>query len=338
MPELRQDLVTQAWVAVATERGRRPHDFAAVAESVPAVGTSCPFCEGNEHMTPPEVMAYRAPGSAANGPGWELRVVSNLYPAFGPAEGNSEAYRVGLYTAMNGLGLHEVLINSPRHAEDLGLAPMEAVERVVRGYIDRYRAHEQHAAVKYTLIIVNHGRAAGASREHPHAQLFGIPLVPPVVEAEIRGVERYRRANEGRCPYCDIIDYEIGQGERIVYANDGFVVMAPFASRVPFECLILPRRHDGRFERMSPEEQRQFAEALRDSLGRLRRGLSNPPYNFFIHTAPHGSQDGQGYHWHLEVLPKLSIAAGFELGSGIMIDTVTPEQAAAFLRGVADQA
>jgi len=114
--------------------------------------------------------------------------------------------------------------------------------------------------------------------------------------------------------------------------------MAPFASRVPFECLILPRRHDGRFERMSPGEQRQFAEALRDSLGRLRRGLSNPPYNFFIHTAPHGRQGGQGYHWHLEVLPKLSIAAGFELGSGIMIDTVTPEQAAAFLRGVADQA
>ena len=332
MPELRQDPINLAWVAVATERGRRPHDFIKPPAETTA-GPGCPFCEGNERLTPPEVMAYRPAGSAPDGPGWELRVVPNLYPAFGPVAGDLGEHQVGPYTAMNGLGLHEVLINSPRHDEDLGQAPLDSVERVVAGYIDRYQAHERYPTVKYSLIIVNHGREAGASREHPHAQIFGIPLVPPSVAAELEGVERYQR-EKGSCPYCDIVDFETQQGERVVYENAAFVVLAPFASRVPFECWVVPRRHDARFERTSGQERAHFAEALRSALGRLRRGLSNPPYNFFIHTGPHRSGPLDRYHWHLEIMPKLSIAAGFELGSGLMIDSVAPEQAARYLRGI----
>jgi UDPglucose--hexose-1-phosphate uridylyltransferase len=284
-------------------------------------------------MTPPEVMAYRAPGTEPNTPGWEIRVVPNLYPAFGPATGEATIGHAGPYETMNGVGVHEVLVSSPDHYADIAELPPEQAALVVRSYVDRYNANKSNPAVQYLLIINNHGKEAGASLEHPHSQLFGIPLVPNAVQEELDGVKRYR-AEHGSCPYCDVVAFERRAGERVVSENDDFLVFAPFASRTPFELSILPKRHNARFEEMSAAERRAFAEALQQATGRVSKGLNNPPYNYYVHTAPTHAPADVDYHWHLELLPKLAIAAGFELGTGVMINVATPESAAEFLRNV----
>ena len=336
MPQLRQDPITLRWVAIATERAKRPMAFTRAAKAEVPSAAQCPFCEGHEGMTPPEVMAYRAPGTAPNTPGWEFRVVPNLYPAFGPADAAPERETVGMYTTMRGSGVHEVLIDSPDHFRDVADFDVGKVDQIVRGYIDRLLATTANPFVQYALLIINHGREAGASLEHPHAQLFGIPLVPEAVVDELAGMARYQREN-GRCPYCEMVAHEKNARERMIFENEEFAVFAPFASRMPFESWIVPRQHSARFETMGEERRRRFAEALRVLLAKLKRGLNDPPYNFFVHTAP--AKDGaEGYHWHAELLPKLAIAAGFELGSGIMINVATPESAAEFLRGVDEEA
>ena len=332
MPQLRQDPITLRWVNIATERAKRPTAFTRATASVrPAA--QCPFCEGHESMTPPEVMAYRADGSEPNTPGWSFRVVPNLYAAFGPADAAPDVETVGINRTMKGSGVHEVLIDGPDHFKDIADYGVAKAEEVIRGYVDRYEAAAANPFVEYVLISINHGREAGASLDHPHAQLFGIPLVPDGVAEEIRGVERYR-AEHGECPYCAMVERERAAGERLIYENDQFAAFAPFASRVPFESWIVPKSHHPRFERMTEEESSGFAVALHTVLAKLKHGLNDPPFNLFVHTAPvHGEAD---YHWHCELLPKLSIAAGFELGTGIMINTATPESAAEHLRGAAD--
>jgi UDPglucose--hexose-1-phosphate uridylyltransferase len=284
-------------------------------------------------MTPPEVMAYRPDGSAPNTPGWEVRVVPNLYPAFGPEHGEAPGEADGPYTKMNGVGVHEVIISGPDHGRDLsGLSRIEA-DRVVQAWIDRIRAHQENPNVKYLLLINNHGKEAGASLEHPHSQLFGIPVLPPVFEDELAGVRRYRSQHR-RCVYCDIVGEETSAQARVIYENEHFLAFAPYASRTPFESQILPKSHSSRFETLTPNERAAFADALQALTGRLERGLNDPPYNFFIHTTPPHAAADVDYHWHLELLPKLAIAAGFELGSGVMINVTTPEAAAEFLRSV----
>jgi len=333
MPQLRQNPVTGRWVAIATERAKRPTSFTrAAGVAVPAAST-CPFCYGNESMTPPEVMAYRPTGTAENTEGWEVRVVPNLYPAFGPANGEPTVATVGMYQTMNGAGVHEVIVSSPLHAADISELPTEKVRRIVDMYIDRYNANRNNPSVQYLLLINNHGKEAGASLEHPHSQLFGIPLVPSEVEDELAGIQRYRN-EQGRCVYCDVNANEEKDGERIIAKNEWFLTFAPFASRTPFEASIVPRWHAPRFEEMNPDQREAFANALHDLLTRFRVGLNDPPLNFFIHTAPCHADGNVDYHWHLELLPKLAIAAGFELGSGVMINVATPESAAEFLRNV----
>jgi UDPglucose--hexose-1-phosphate uridylyltransferase len=332
MPELRQDLVTGRWVAIATERAKRPSSFTRAASVAVPASAQCPFCLGHESMTPPEVMAYRAPGTEPNTPGWDLRVVPNLFPAFGPATGELNVHQEGIYTAENGLGVHEVIISSPSHRDDLADLPVDVVARVVRAYVERYQAHRENPVINYLLIINNHGKEAGASLEHPHSQLFGIPVVPPTVQEEVDGVKRHREAT-GRCVYCDVIAAEREIGSRVIFENDRFLVYAPYASRTPFEASIIPKHHQARFEDIGADDQYAFAEALRELTLRISRGLNDPPFNFYLHTGPVHDANVD-YHWHFEVLPKLSIAAGFELGSGIMINVATPEAAAEFLRGV----
>ncbi len=333
MPQLRQDLVTGRWVAIATERAKRPSSFSRSAVVSVQPSAQCPFCLGRESMTPPEVMAYRQPETQPNTPGWELRVVPNLFPAFGPANQEPVQSHVGPYLTMTGVGVHEVLISSPEHQQDIAELSLVQVEKIVRAYVDRYNAHRENPAIQYLLIINNHGKEAGASLEHPHSQLFGIPMVPPNVQEELEGVRRYH-VEKGRCVYCDILATEQKTGERVIAENDHFLVYAPFASRTPFEASILPKWHASHFEAMTDDQRKSFARALKELTARLYRGLNDPPFNFYIHTAPNHSGADLDYHWHLEVLPKLAIAAGFELGSGIMINVVTPESAAEFLRNV----
>lgn len=333
MPQLRQDLVTGRWVAIATERAKRPSSFSRAPVVTVPPAAQCPFCPGHESMTPPEVLAYRAPETGPDTPGWEIRVVPNLFPAFGPADEPPITRPVGPYQTMTGVGVHEVLISSPSHVDDLARLSIPQVAKIVRAFIDRYHAHQHNPYIQYMLIINNHGKEAGASLEHPHSQLFGIPLIPTVIQEELDGVRRHREQH-GTCVYCDILETEQAVGERIISENRWFLVYAPFASRTPFEAQILPRWHTARFETMTIEQQEAFSSALHDLTARLWTGLNDPPFNFFIHTAPvHGEYEA-AYHWHLELLPKLAIAAGFELGTGVMINVVTPESAAEFLRAV----
>jgi UDPglucose--hexose-1-phosphate uridylyltransferase len=278
-------------------------------------------------------MAYREPNTKPDTPGWKVRVVPNLYPAFGRSSGELNSRRVGPYTVESALGVHEVLINSTEHYKDIALLPQEHVSHVLKAYIDRYLVHRSNPNVKYMLIIVNHGKEAGASREHPHAQLFGTPIVPPSLIEEIEGVRRYR-AEKGSCPYCDMLSYEMKVGDRVIFENDRFLVFAPYASKVPFETWLMPKNHSANFENMSDQDVHACAEALKNGLMKLHLGLNDPPFNYYIHTAPYQDHSNGDYHWHLEILPKLSIWAGFELGSEIMINTALPESAAEFLRNV----
>ncbi|MDA8217255.1 MAG: galactose-1-phosphate uridylyltransferase [Dehalococcoidales bacterium] len=331
MPELRRDPVTQGWVVIATERGKRPHDFAKQPRSKETNGNKCPFCEGNEALTPPEVMAYRPAGTPPNTPGWTVRVVPNLYPAFGPPTGDLNERRQGMYVMMNGLGAHEVLITSPRHGDDVPTLPTPQVALMAQSYIDRYLAQKANPIVQYVHIIMNYGKEAGASREHPHSQLFALPLVPDLVEKELRGAGAYK-AEHGHCIFCDMVRQELASGERIVLENERFVVFTPYASKVPFEMWVVPKAHQPRFEGMDQKDVQFFADALKRALGKLHVGINDPPFNYWIHTSPTQRDVGDIYHWHLEIAPKLAIAAGFELGSGIMINTALPEAAAEFLR------
>ncbi len=320
-------------MVIASERARRPHDFARQPRAHGAGSHECPFCAGNEAMTPPEVMAYRPAGSPPDSPGWSVRVVPNLYPAFGPAGGELRETQRGLFLALNGLGAHEVLIASPEHVEEVATLPTQQLLLMARSYVDRYLHHKANPVVKYVHIIMNYGREAGASREHPHSQLFAIPLVPGLVETELWGAGVYYEEH-GRCVFCDLLQQELTDGARIVLENDRFVVFAPFASRSPFEMWLVPKEHRPNFEASDERDLALFAAALKEALGRLYYGLNDPPFNYWIHTSPTQRDVSGFYHWHLELLPKLSIAAGFEMGTEIMINTAVPETAAAFLREI----
>jgi len=336
MSQLRQDPVTCQWVAIATERAKRPMSFmrsARAGASITQPDAECPFCAGHESETPPELMAIRPSGGEANRPGWLVRVVPNLFPAFTPSNAPALVKEQGIYQVMDGIGAHEVVILSPSHTADLGTLSQPSLLVVIQTYIARYQVNCARSNLQYLMIISNNGKEAGASLAHPHSQLFGLPIIPPAVQCEIDGVARYRDAS-GRCVYCEIIRFEVASGERVVYSNDDFLVYCPFASRLPFESSIIPRWHASHFEAMSDAQQRSFADAVHQLTSRLSHGLGDPPYNLYIHTAPCHAGPDIDYHWHLELLPRLTIQAGFEWGSGIMINTSTPEAAAEFLRDV----
>jgi UDPglucose--hexose-1-phosphate uridylyltransferase len=331
LPQLRQDLITGRWVAVATERARRPDSFTQAAREAVAARDVCPFCPGHESMTPPEVLAYRPAGSAPNSDGWWVRVVPNLYAAF-RLEPDGQDRHDGRFWQRDAIGACEVLISSPDHRAPTPVLPQAQVEEIIQSYVDRYRHHAQNPALEHVLILYNHGRPAGASLEHPHSQLYAISLIPPSFQEELSGARRFRETGAG-CAFCRTMQDELEAGERVVFENDAFVVFAPFAARTPFETWIMPRRHHASFGDLDlVDEKPAFAEVLRRTLAALYDGLNDPPFNYYIHSAPLKAQVGEEYHWHLELIPKLSTAAGFELGTGMWINVVKPEDSAAFLR------
>jgi len=333
MPELRKDPVVGRWVIISTERSRRPTNFSPTA---PQRGTGyCPFCPGQEDKTPPEVYAVRANGEGVNGGGWTVRVVPNKFPAL-QIEGSLDRRGEGLYDKMNGVGAHEVVIESPMHDQDLADLPVEHIEQVLQAYRARVLDLHRDRRFRYVLIFKNHGDQAGATLEHTHTQLIATPIIPKIIQEELEGARRYYELKE-RCVFCDMVQQETAQesGRRLVSMNDRFLAMAPFAPRFPFETWILPRRHDGSFEAIEQaEEVRDLAWMLKDTLGRLNRALNRPPYNFVLHTSPVTDQELEYYHWHIEILPKLTRVAGFEIGSGFYINPTPPEDAAQYLRGM----
>jgi UDPglucose--hexose-1-phosphate uridylyltransferase len=337
MPELRHDPIQRRWVIIATERSRRPDDFPR-NEAMPA-GGFCPFCEGNESKTPPEITAIRN-GTGPNQPGWEVRVVPNKFPAL-RIEGGLDRKGIGAYDQMNGVGAHEVIIETPRHSLDLGEAPLEHIHRVLRVYRERLVDLLRDQRFKYVLIFKNRGSAAGASLSHPHTQLIATPVTPLTLVEELNSAKDHYNEKE-RCLFCDLINQELDSGQRIVLAGEQFVALAPFASRFPFELFIAPRYHHHSFADASDEMLYHLAVTLKDVLLRIKKCLKDPPYNFLIHTIPNlkarhrHDADWEtielDFHWHIEFIPRLTQMAGFEWGTGFYINPTAPEEAAKYLR------
>ena len=328
MPELRKDPVVGRWVIISTERGRRPSAFS--PEPVRTQADQCAFCPGEEDKTPPEILAMRPPGSAPNTPGWSYRVVPNKFPAL-RIEGDLEASGEGLYDRMEGIGAHEVVIETPDHHATLASMSVDAVADVLLAYRERVLDLKKDTRFQYILAFKNHGAAAGASIEHSHSQLIATPIIPIMVIEELSGAAEYYDRKE-RCVWCDILHQERGDRRRLIQDRDGFVVVAPYAPRFPFESWILPDRHRSSFEESGIDDLRGLAGVLQDLLQRLNRVLNDPPFNFMLHTAPLHEPALDHFHWHLEVIPKLTSVAGFEWGSGFFINPVAPEDAATALR------
>ena len=329
MPELRKDPVIGRWVIIATERSKRPTDFQFTAD-LPANNKSCPFCAGREGQTPPEILAYRH-STAPNTAGWTLRVVPNKFPAL-QIEGNIDRVGDGMFDKMNGIGAHEVIIETPEHQRNLTPLAPKAMEDVIWAYRDRMMDLKKDRRFRYVLIFKNKGADAGASLEHTHSQLIALPIVPKRVAEELLGSKEYYSFKE-RCVFCDIVRQEQAEGSRVVAENSDFVVVSPYAPKGPFEMWVMPKNHLACFEDLQKHEVENFAKILQLLLKKLEAALHDPPYNYMLHTAPF-HQEIPHYHWHLEVMPKLVRVAGFEWGSGFYINPTTPEDAAKFLREI----
>jgi len=331
MPELRRDPVVGRWVIIAAERAKRPQDFASFASVSGASGRdNCPFCPGREDRTPPEIMAYRPEGSSPDGPGWTLRVVPNKYPAL-QIEGELDPRGEGIYDRMNGIGAHEVIIETPDHEATVATMPPGELEAMLRAWVERMQDLERDTRFKYIQIFKNVGEAAGASLDHPHCQLIATPVVPKRISEELAGARGYYEYKE-RCVFCDVVRQESEDGRRLIFADDVFVSAVPFAPRFPFETQILPRRHEASFKNVVEEEIKHLALHLRLLLEKINGLLDTPPYNLVLHTAPCGQDGLPHYHWHVEIIPKLAKVAGFEWGTGFYINPTIPEEVASHLR------
>jgi UDPglucose--hexose-1-phosphate uridylyltransferase len=328
LPELRKDPITGRWVIIATDRAKRPTDF--IRQSVPPPSTKvCPFDYGNEQKTPPEVLAYRNNGGRDE-PGWRVRVVPNKFPVLG-IEGDLNRQGEGMYDKMNGIGAHEVIIETPDHSASLGQLPERQIEEVLWAYKDRVNDLKKDRRFRYILLFRNHGDAAGASLEHPHSQLIALPVIPRRVKEEVDGAKQFYDFKE-RCIFCDIIREEKNAGARLVTETERFTVIEPYAPRFPFETWILPRRHESHFEDADAPTLGSLAWMLRTTIRKLDKVLEHPAYNFIVHSAPVQEPPLAYYHWHFEIIPKLAKVAGFEWGSGFYINPTPPEEAAKFLR------
>ncbi|MGB9627812.1 MAG: galactose-1-phosphate uridylyltransferase [Thermodesulfobacteriota bacterium] len=333
MPQLRQDPTTKEWVIIASERSKRPHDFKRSEPFTerPSYKEDCPFCMGNEHLTPHETLAYRS-GGQKDGKGWWVRVIPNKFPALSPEGSLERKEEKGFFRMMDGVGVHEVVIETPIHNQLLPLMEDKQVEEVLLAYRERYIAIKDDPRIKLIIIFKNHGEGAGTSLDHTHSQLVGTSVVPSNIRKKLEEATRYYD-DHGRCVYCDSIMEELFIGERIVADTEKFLVFQPFASRVPFETWIIPKEHQASFGLISMGDSKIFAKVLKETLFKLHSRLNNPDYNFVIHTAPIKDEEEDYYHWHLQIIPRLTTPAGFEMGSGIYINVSFPEETARFLRG-----
>jgi UDPglucose--hexose-1-phosphate uridylyltransferase len=336
--ELRKDYLLNRWVVIATERSRRPTEFAKQkAES--AQTSVCPLCVGNEHMTPPAVMLYLKQNGEIkkdkdhNGmrpKNWLIRVIPNLYPAFAPPKDPADQAQIMKSEHFGyAVGHHEVLVESPNHDEDPADAELPQLKYLINAYIDRLRDLSAKPYVQYVSIFRNYGREAGASLSHAHSQIIATPTVPQIVEEEMAASKTFYDQHQ-KCVFCDIIEKET-KSPRLILDNSSFVVFAPYASVHPLEFWILPKKHYINILNLTHAEIKVFAETLKTSLKALKDLVNDPPYNYGFHLSINREAENY-YHWHLEVYPQLSIWAGFEKNTGMYINTVTPETSAAELR------
>ena len=326
MPELRKDPVSGRWVIISIERGKRPSDFGMRVS--PKKGGFCAFCEGNEHTTPAEILAFRTDENKPNSPGWTLRIVPNKFPALN-IEGDLGREGEGIFDKMNGVGAHEVIIECPDHNLTLSSMPSESVDGALWAFHSRIKDLKNDKRLKYVLVFKNEGDDAGASLEHSHSQLIALPIIPHLVQEELENAKQYYSFKE-RCIFCDIIRQESDSKTRVISENDDFIAIAPFASKSPFEITILPKRHESSY--LSSGNHKELAQILQKTMKQVDKVLDLPPYNLMIHTSPFKDEENDYYHWHIEIIPKLTKIAGFEWGSGFYINPTPPEEAAKFLR------
>ena len=340
MPELRKDPVIGRWVIISTERAKRPMDFASSEEQAEAQ-EHCPFCEGKEADPPPEIYAVRRSGTKPNSPGWSVRVISSIKPVL-RIEGELDRRAKGMFDVINGIGAHEIIVEAPQHVRDLADLPAEGIREVLQVSVHRILDLERDPRFRYALWFKNTGAVAGAGRiQHSRSQLIATPVTPKRVKEELAGARRYFEDKE-RCLMCDLISQEREMKERVVCDSSHIIALCPFASRFPFELAFFPKRHACDFASMTPEEIADLALVMKHVLSRLNTVLNHPPYNYVLHTAPfrrHRAKAGywksieEDYHWHIELIPRLTRVAGFEWGSGFYINPTPPEEAARYLRG-----
>lgn len=331
MAEFRKDPVVERWVIIAGERAKRPQGK---LQRLRAQATEiCPFCTGNENMTPPPVLVLANDNASAADASWSVRVVPNKYPALQDYE-DSASRNDGLFHSMNAAGVHEVVIESPQHVTDLAVLGDAAVERVLYSYQQRILDLRSDPRWRYVLIYKNQGAEAGATLTHGHSQIIALSIIPKEPLAEFEAAKKHY-ASSGRCVYCDIVQGESEKGTRVLLESDRFIVFCPFASRIAGETWILPKHHSARFEAATQTDLRSLSHALGEVLRRLSRRFHKPPLNYFIHNNPLHEPENSYYHWHLEILPKLQYIAGFELGSGYYMNSLAPEEAARLLRDLA---
>ena len=328
MRELRKDPVVGRWVIISSERADRPMDFSRRA-SAPA-GNGCPFCPGHEKETPPELFVRGRESGESNTEGWAVRVIPNKFPAL-QIEGDLDRHGEGMFDKMNGIGAHEVVIETPDHDARWWDLSADHLSLIFAAYRERMLDLAHDSRFKYILVFKNHGEDAGATLEHPHTQLVATPIIPKRVREELQGARDHYHLKE-RCVYCDIIRQELESDTRVVATTDDFVVLQPFAPRFPYETWVLPRRHASSFEQGPGEHLEGLGAVVRDVFRRLHAVLDDPAFNLVLHTAPAGDPFLLHFHWHIEIMPKVTNVAGFEWGSGFYINTIPPEDAARRLR------
>ena len=331
MPELRKDPIVNRWVIISSERGKRPIKKINSGEKRESQ-EFCPFCEGNEKYAPNEIFSISSNHREKDTPGWDVRVVPNKYPAL-QIEGDINKRGIGLYDVLNGIGAHEVIIETPKHNLTMPQMTTEHVKKILITYRERIRDLKNDIRLKYVLIFKNHGREAGATLDHSHSQLVALPILPKRVLEEMLGAKKYYEYRD-RCIYCDIIAQELYSHDRIIIDERNFIALSPFAPRKPFESWIVPKKHSAHFISISDEELSSLADILLEVLKRISISLSNPPFNFILHTSDFKNSENDYYHWHIEIMPVLTTIAGFEWGSGFYINPTSPEEAARFLKNV----
>lgn len=341
MPELRRDPVIGRWVIVSTERAKRPDQFvsAAVEKEEFKSGEKCPFCEGNEALTPPEIYALRRPGSSRNGPGWDIRVIPSISPLL-QIEGNLDRHGHGMYDLINARGAHEIIVDSPRHLSEADL-PREQLVKSASVILDRIQDLERDESIKYVLVFKNYGKAAGGGHiRHARTQLIGTPVNLKRVKEELSGAKLYYDYKE-RCLFCDMIKQEMLAEKRIMAESKYFIALAAFASRFPFETWFIPKEHSCDFYRIERSKLPDLIELITTVFAKIRKVIGDFPFNFVLHTAPFRRDIAKrgywetvevDYHWHFEMLPILTRVAGFEWGSGFYINPLPPEDAADSVR------
>lgn len=321
--ELRKDPTTRRWVIIATDRWKRPQELVKKGQTV--AKAACPFDPGSEDLKTACVYLHWAHPEQ-----WYVSVLPNKYPALA-YEGVPRMVVKGMYTTIDAVGGHEVFIDTPRHSATVATMSNGELEALLNAYRERFKFWMSDDRVKYVLIFKNQGKGSGASLVHPHTQLAAIPVVPPRVLEELEKGERYFKINH-QCIYCDMVHDEISFKRRIVHESRYFVVICPFASRFPFELMILPKRHASTFIDLDFRELSDLAETIGSLFKSIKHELNNPPFNWLIHVAPQYAPNLRFYHWHMEIIPRLTEVAGFEWGAGVYINPTPPEEAAKILK------